>query len=268
MKRFAPLFLLLTLVLSACTIRFDVGVEVNEDESGTFQLFMGFDEEFRELASQGGGDDLNLTEDLSDVPEGWTVEEVTEEGFEGVRVSAPFSSFEDLETRIAELGDSTGEGVGTDFLTDFGLTHEGDEFRFSVDVTGLDEELAGSLGDAGGGGDDLFSGLDPSSLIEDLFEIRFKLTLPGTIGDNNADSVDGNTLVWNVGLADEGGTYTAVSTTGGSSSTLLYAGIAVAAIVVVGVGVTAMNRRKNEAATAAVNSAPVSLDAPPVDPVN
>ena len=34
------------LVLSACTIRLDIGVDVNEDESGTFALFMGFDEEF------------------------------------------------------------------------------------------------------------------------------------------------------------------------------------------------------------------------------
>ena len=99
-KRYVPLFLLLTLVLSACTIRFDIGVEVNEDESGTFSLFIGLDEELRQLAEQSGGDDLDITQGLEDVPEGWTVEEVTEDGFEGVRVTADFASFEDLDRQV------------------------------------------------------------------------------------------------------------------------------------------------------------------------
>jgi len=265
-KRYVPIFLLLTLALSACTIRFDVGVSVNEDESGTFTLFMGFDEEFQQLAEQSGGEDLDFTQELSDVPEGWTVEEVTEDGFEGVRISTEFTSFEDLQTRLEELGDNADTGVGTDFLSDFELTREGDEFRFKVDVTGLDEELTGALGDSGG--EDLFSGLDPSSLIEDLFQIRFKLTLPGEIGANNADEVDGNTLIWNVGLSDDGGTYEAVSSVGGSSSALIFGGAAVAAVVVLGGGIAASKRRKSDAAADAINSASVATDAPPIDPVS
>ena len=265
MKRYVPLFLLLMLVLSACTIRLDIGVDVNEDESGTFALFMGFDEEFQQLAEQSGGEDLNITEGLEDVPEGWTVEEVTEDGFTGVRVSADFESFEELDTRIGELSESTDTGVSTDFLQDFGLTHEGDEFRFSVDVSGVDDELAGALGESGG--DDLFSGLDTATLIEDLFQIRFKLTLPGEIGENNADEIDGNTLLWNVALSDEGGTYEAVSSTGGGSSALLLGAAAVAAVVIVGVGVTAVKRRKNDAVADAIDSTPMSMDAPPIDPV-
>jgi LPXTG-motif cell wall-anchored protein len=110
--------------------------------------------------------------------------------------------------------------------------------------------------------------MDPATFLEDLFEIRFKLTLPGEIGDNNADVVEGNTLIWNVGLSDEGGTYEAVSSTGGSNSALLYAGIGVAALVVVGVGVTAMRRRKETAAVEAVTSAPISTEAPPFDPID
>ncbi len=204
MKRFIPLIMLLGLVLSACTIRFDIGIDVNEDESGTFALFMGFDEEFQQLADEGGGEGFSLTEGLEDVPEGWTVENVVEDEFEGVRISTNFESFDDLDAKLAELGDTADTGVGTDFLSDFSLTHEGDEFRFDVDVSGLDEGLTDAVGDSGG--EDLFSGIDPASFFEDLFEIRFKLTLPGTIGDNNADEVDGNTLIWNVDLADEGGT--------------------------------------------------------------
>lgn len=265
MKRLIPLLMLLGLVLSACTIRFDVGLEINEDESGSFALFMGFDEDFQQLAEQGGGEGFDLTEGLEDVPEGWEVVDVIEDGFEGVRISTTFDSFEELEAQIDELSDTTDTGVGTDFLSDFELTHEGDEFHFKVDVSGLDETLADAVGDSGG--DDVFSGLDPASLFEDLFEIRFKLTLPGTIGDNNADEIDGNTLIWNVGISDEGGTYEAASTTGSDSSALLVGIGAVAAAVVVGVGVVALRRRRDETAVNAVSSAPISTEAPPINPV-
>ncbi len=149
--------------------------------------------------------------------------------------------------------------MGTDFLSDFGLTHEGDEFRFEADVSGVNDQITGALGESGG--EDMLSGLDASSIIGDLFEIRFHLTLPGSIGANNADSVDGNTLTWNLDLTQEAGTFEAVSTVGGGSSALLIGGIAIAALVVAGVGVTAMRRRKAAAAAAAI-------EATPVDPVS
>lgn len=255
MKRYIPALLLLTLALSACTIRLDVGLVVNEDESGSFALFMGFDEEFQELIEQGGGEDINLTEDLADVPEGWTVEEVTEDGFEGVRISTDYSSFEDLDAKLGEMGEGTDVGVGTDFLSDFGLTREGDEFRFEADASGVSEGLGDALGESGG--DDMLSGMDPSMILGDLFEIRFNLTLPGTIGANNATSVNGNTLTWDVDLTDEGGTFEAVSTVGGGSSAMMIGATAIAAVAVAGIGVVAMRRRKSNKAAAAIEAAPI-----------
>lgn len=266
MKRYIPILMILGLALSACTIRFDVGMVINEDESGTFALFIGFDEDFRQLMEQGGGEGFDLTEGLGEVPEGWVAEEVVEDGFEGMKASTTFDSLDELDVRLSELGETTDTGVGTDFLGDFSLTHEGDEFRFQVDVSGLDEELTGAMGDTAG--DDLLSGIDPTTLFEDLFEIRFKLTLPGTIGANNADEVDGNTLLWNVDIADDGGTYEAVSTVGGSSSALLVGVGVAAAALIVGGGVVAVRRRRRDAAVAAVSSAPSSFDAPPFDPID
>ena len=188
-----------------------------------------------------------------------------EDGFEGIRISTEFSDLEDLKTRLGEMGEGQGGGIGTEFLGDFGLTHEGEEFRFEADVSGLDEQLSGAVGDSGG--EDMLAGIDPATLFEDLFEIRFTLTLPGTIESHNADAISGNTMTWNVDIADEGTTYVAVSnTSGGSSSALLLGGIAVAAIVGAG-AVVATNRRKKAAAVDAVNAAPVTLDAPPIDPV-
>lgn len=266
MKRYFPLLTVLVLVLSACTIRLDVALTVNEDESGTFNLFMGFDEEFQQLMEQGGGEGFDMTEGLQDVPEGWTVEEVVEDGFEGVRISTDYRDFEELEEKLGDLGEGQDAGVGTDFLDDFALTREGDEFRFEVDVSGVDEQLSGAVGDSGG--EDLLSGMDPATLFEDLFEIRFRLTLPGEIQSHNADSVDGNTLTWNVGFDEEDSTYRAVSSTSGGSSSLLLIGGAAAIAAAAGVGVVAMRNRRKDAAVDAVNAAPMSFNAPPVDPVD
>ena len=87
--------------------------------------------------------------------------------------------------------------------------------------TGLPDGLKAGL--------ETLSGMDMSSLLGDLFEIRFNLTLPGSIGANNATSVNGNTLTWEVDLTDEGGSFEAVSTVGGGSSAMLLGGAAVAA---------------------------------------
>lgn len=241
MKRLVP-FLLLALSLSACTIRVDIGVAVDEAESGTFALFMGFDEEFREFAEQSG-EGFDLTQDLGDVPADWSVDEVTEDGFEGVRISADFDSLDDLKSRLAELNESGTDDAGTDVFTDFSLVRSGDEFRFTADLSQVSEELAGSVGE--GGSDDLFSGVDPATFFSNLFEIRLRLTLPGEIGPNNADVVDGNTLTWNVAFDDQG-TYTAESTLGGGSSPILLVLIVLAILVAVGVALVMVRRRKEE----------------------
>ena len=109
--------------------------------------------------------------------------------------------------------------------------------------------------------------MDPATLFEDLFEIRFRLTMPGEIQSHNADLVEGNTLTWNVGLNEEDTTYRAVSSTSGGGSSLLLIGGAAAVILVAGVGIAAMRSRRKDEAVNAVNAAPASLDAPPVDPV-
>lgn len=259
MKRL--IFLLaLGLALSACTVRVDIGVGVNEDESGTFSMFVGLDEEFQQLA-QSGGEDLNFTQALEDVPEGWTAEEVSQDGFDGVKISTDFTSFDDLESKMTQLSQNGGGGMGTDFLSNFGLTHEGDEFRFNVDVSGLSEGLGEALG-AGGGGDAL-QGFSPDEILQELFEIRFLLTLPGKIVSNNADSVDGNTMIWNVGVADEGTTYEAVSTTGGGGAGILWGVLALVLVAAAAIGVIFFRRKQERDAVAAVTSQPVMSSTPP-----
>jgi hypothetical protein len=251
-KRFA-LLILVALGLSACTIRLDIGVEVNEDESGSFTVSIGLDEEIRELATQFGGEDLDLTEDIAgEVPEGFEVEEFAEDGFEGVRLSATFDSFDELNSQLEGAGGDEAEALGTDIVSNFGLTHDDDEFRFRADLTGVDEGLTDALSETGG--DDLLSGFGAEQMA-DIFQVSFSLTLPGSIKEHNADTVNGNTLVWNISIADERGALEAVSSTAGGSSALLIGGAAAAAAALVGGGI-ALSRRRKKAAVDAVNSTP------------
>ena len=143
---------------------------------------------------------------------------------------------------------------------------DGDTFRFRADVSGIDEQLTGAVDETAG--DDLMSGLDPATLFEDLFEIRFRLTLPGTIESHNADSVNGNELIWNVGLADEGTTYEAVSTTKAGTSSLILVGAIVAILIVAGLGVAAWQRRKKQTAIDAIDAAWSDQGEPPASPVS
>jgi hypothetical protein len=254
--------LALGLALSACTVRVDLGVGVNEDESGTFSMFVGLDEEFQQLA-QSGGEDLNFTQALEDVPEGWTAEEVSQDGFDGVKISTDFTSFDDLQAKLSQLSaENGGGGFGTDFFSNFGLTHEGDEFRFKVEVSGLSEGLGEALGGAGGG-EDMLQGFSPDEIMQELFEIRFLLTLPGEIVSNNADSVDGNTLIWNVAMSDEGTTYEAVSTTSGGGAGVLWGVLALVVVAAAALAFILYRKKQERDAVAAVTGQPVMGSTPP-----
>ncbi len=251
MKRYAP-FLLLALILAACTVRFDADLVVNEDESGTFTLFLGLDEQLAGLAQQFGGEDLDLSERIGAGAESWTTEEVEEDGFKGTRVATEFDDFDDLEAKLTELSEGSGGGLGTEFLSRFELTHEGDDFHFEADISGVGEVLTDVIGETEGAG--MIGALD-SDTIAEIFEIRFRLSLPGTIGDNNADTVSGGTLTWNLDLADDAERMVANSTLGGSSSALLFGGGAVAIAAIAGIGIAAMRRRKGNVEKKAVANA-------------
>ena len=72
------LFAALLLLLSACKIRMDVGVEVNEDGSGSLSVTQAFDEEFRELLEENSGEPVDFTdpETLKEMGLGIAVEDL------------------------------------------------------------------------------------------------------------------------------------------------------------------------------------------------
>ncbi len=243
MKRLIPL-LVLAVALSGCTVRFDSRVEVDADESGTFALEISLDEEFREIAAESGGTtDFGFTEGLEDVPAGWNVSEFTDGEFEGFRIAAPFDDFADLDRRLAELAATAdADSPAPVFIETSGLTRDGDRFVFNSQLTGLEDGLTDLGGDSG---DFTLEGFDPATLFSQIFQIRFVVTLPGTIGSNNADSVDGNTLVWDIGFDDEGRNIEAVSDIGGGGGLpiVLILGLVLAAAII-GFVVYRVSRRR------------------------
>ncbi len=209
MKRLIPL-LLLALIATACKIRVDTNVVINEDESGTFALEISLDEELRALAEEDPSfGEITVTED---VPEGWVLEDFVDGEFEGVRASTTFEDFEGFERRLTEYAETAGaeDNVAPDFLSQLELARDGDVFSFRADLSGLEA----GLGAAVGGEDDL--GIDPSAFLGELFEIRLILTMPGTIVSSNADATAGSTLTWNISIVDDGRVLEAQSDVGGS----------------------------------------------------
>lgn len=245
MKR-VILLVVLTLALSSCTIRFDSNTTVRDDGSGTLAFEVSFDEEFRQFMAENGGSEVDFTGDLQDVPPGWSATEFSREGFEGVRIAAEFADLAELDQRLVELSASTGDAQATPvFMERSGITRNGDGFEFELTLEGLEEGFADASG--GAGGDDLgFEGLDPASLFGDVFEIRYVLTLPGEITAHNADSINGSTLTWNIGLGDDGRVLEATSGgAGGSLPTVVIAGLGVLAAAIVAFVVLQARRRRS-----------------------
>ncbi len=204
MKRVSLLLLLVTM-LSACTIRFEYGITVNEDESGTIAFFIGADEEMRDFLDDPDGSEGFLT-DVQEVPEGWTATEVSQDEFEGVVVASEFESFDDLRRRIDELEGGQDPDSGSGFVEDIELEKDGNRYQFRATVSATIAE------DLSPGTDSMFTEDEVEQSLEDLFDLRFELALPGEIVDHNADEVDGNTVLWVLDpLADGGAELLAVS---------------------------------------------------------
>ena len=225
-SRIAPslpvLALAVILLLSACEFRIRADLVIEEDESGTLSVELAMDEELAALAGGNFGGELAIGEEL--VPSGWTAELVTDEGYEGIRASTGFGSLDELGQRLGELAEGTGTADTPllAFLADMSPTREEDTFRFHLLIP---EEVEAMVGE----------GLQESpipidlALLDEVFDIRLSLVLPGDLLSSNADLVSGQTLFWDISLVDSGRVLEAESQLPGPDRTRL---IAVVAVVV------------------------------------
>lgn len=178
----ALLLALCSLALTGC-FRVELSIRVNEDGSGVFSTVMAFEDSFAGMAGETPEGGLF---GLGDIPLGAVVEEYSQDGFTGQRVSIEVSDMEQLQQLLAGDDDLDG-GVG-----ELELAREGDGWRFSMMIPPPGEALADEVGDE--------DALDQfgSFLANASYTVR--LALPGEIADHNADRVEDDELVWDLDL--------------------------------------------------------------------
>lgn len=190
------LALISVLLLAACEFRIHADLVIEEDESGTLSVELSMDEELAALTGSFGGE-LTVGEEI--VPAGWTAELVTDEGYEGIRALTDFGSLGELELRLGELAEGTGTADTPllAFLADISPTREEDTFRLHLLIP---EEVEAMIGE------ELQQSPIPIDLavLDEVFDIRLSLVLPGDLLSSNADVVTGETLVWDISPADSG----------------------------------------------------------------
>ncbi len=180
------LALLSVLALSGC-VKTRVSVVVNPDDSGTFGIALGLNDEAKAFLSETS-DSQNLMDDLAnelaestDKPANTEINQWVEGEFEWIEASVPFATLDELNDLVA----------GVEMFDSFSLTHESDILR---DRYVLEAQLAPlDLGD---------TGTDMGSVPSDAFEGQFVVQLPGTITDTNGTeiTVDGApALMWTFG---------------------------------------------------------------------
>jgi hypothetical protein len=191
MRRIA-LLAVTVLVLSACQVKVEQGFELNDDASGRATMIIAFDEEARELMSESapGGDPIGAM--TGSAPPGWTSEEWSEGGFEGMRASANFADLNGLQN-LVETTMSGEDGM----FESFSIIESAGGYR-------IDGVLSGDSLEQSMEGDDIFAGA-AEEMIGEFFDAAITIKLPGEVVSHNADEVRGDgTLVWNVGVTDGG----------------------------------------------------------------
>ena len=232
----STLFVAAAIALAGC-FSIESKFEISDDGTADIEFLLLVDtEQLSELAGLFG-QDAGLIEQLSP-------SELLAELTEGEDPCADLTgSLIDYDVTVSEIEDGTSVGVGCtvedvplDDLDDLGadsalaITQDEDGTSFELRLEGVDE-----LTDAGAGAGDVTDLLDVS--IDELFEIRFVASAPGSLGDNNATSTSGSTATWVVTsdaafVVDGNATMTAQWAAGGSgSSNVLWIVLGIVAVV-------------------------------------
>lgn len=265
----AALLTVCALVLAACEFRVHTDLVIEEDGSGVLSMEMSVDDQLAGLAESGMGMDMGeamgegegpVGQLIDDewVPDGWTIEVVSGD-YQGIRASTEFDDLDGLEQRLADLDVMDGvdipmtTGAGGMLTSGMSLGQEGDVLVFRVVIPEQSDALFEGM-----------EGMDENfpvdlSMLDDVFDLRFTLTLPGEIiaERTNADLITGQTLVWNLSLDDGGRVLEAQSqlSRSGASMIIVWAIVALALAAAV---YLVIDRRRRQAAVAP--AAPESPD--------
>ena len=148
-RMLAPL-LLLVLLASACTVRFDTAVELTENDTATVTIDFGIRFEGDIPGAEDGMDELNPEDSQDDLEalagqcgfdaSAVSAEELTEDDFMGVSITL-------ADIPISAVNCFLGEDVDSPFDR-FSITRDGDNYVFdgAIDVDALLNEAGGGFG--------------------------------------------------------------------------------------------------------------------------
>ncbi|HSM01730.1 MAG TPA: hypothetical protein VK960_04705 [Acidimicrobiia bacterium] len=177
MRRLIVMASLLALVTMACRIETNFGVVINADGSGLIVAEVGMDETAQQLLGDQMGDPFGDS-DLSQVPNAVQRTE-TRGDFMFWVLEVPVDDVTQVENEV--IGDENSPLTG-----------------FDVEVTDTLVSVRASATASEAMGEDL-EGFDPAAL-EEALSFTVQITMPGRITSHNADSREGNTLIWRVPL--------------------------------------------------------------------
>ncbi len=217
--------LLLALLGSACQVKIEQSMLIEDDGSGRIVLDVLLDEELRTLT--GFEDAASAFELAGGVPDGFVVEDLVVDDFAGARATSEFSSLDELST-ILEDAASTG-------LADtVSITREGNEYRYVATIADLGAAAEG------------LGGFVTADTFDDFFDITLSVQLPGEVVDHNADRLDEDgTLVWHIEIEDSGATLSGTSRVATDWAPIAI-GVILVAAVLGGVAVMMRNRKSEK----------------------
>lgn len=204
----------LALALSACEVRTHLLIDAGDLSAGTISAEVGFDEEFRDLMEESGGEGDVLGElESSAEAEGWEAEPFVDGDIEGYRITREFSSLEELQELMSSSMLSEEWGY-----TDLGFTEENGDFVFEASGGNPMDEISGEAG---------FEEMSEFLTID--FQIA--VTFPGTVEEHNGVLED-RTVTWDLDdLETDDGTLFGRSSIGGGFPWAILGGLLLALLV-------------------------------------
>ena len=96
--------IIMTFLLSACMIKWEMKLTVNEDLSGAYSLTTGIDEELQIFALEMVESSLGGLENvLNSVPEGYGKSFYSDEIYDGITIRNSFSNIDEFNSQLLEL---------------------------------------------------------------------------------------------------------------------------------------------------------------------
>jgi hypothetical protein len=173
------LILCLAVALAGCAL--EAGTSIDPGGSGNLSTAIGLTAaDLQTLAGLGGSTGSDFCHQLeagSRLPAGGKVTQEEREGATWCTVNVPFRDLPALEALYQQMGNIK---VNQLELTDGKFVYDLD-----VDLSDLTTE-----------------GVDPALLSSMNLSIDWKLSPPGTVGDNNADQVQNGALVWHIQMGE------------------------------------------------------------------